>query len=258
MKEGQNTSGPPLLEGSDYSYRKIRMKALLKTIDERAWKAVLVGWTPPTMTNTEEQGVPKPEERWTKTEDKTAVGNSIAMNAIFSAVDENVFKLIANCEVTKNAWEILITAHEGTFKVRNSRMQMLTTKFTDLKMKEEETIAEFNTKVINLSNEAATLGKPIEEERLAGKVLRSLPQRFTMKVIAIEEMQDITEMKLDELIGSLKTYAMNFPYDFQRRRVKCVALKADVTEEWNSVMDVSEQLAIIAKNLERIVKRLNR
>ncbi|CAM8959071.1 unnamed protein product [Rhodiola kirilowii] len=90
MKEGQNTSGPPLLEGSDYSYRKIRMKALLKTIDERAWKAVLVGWTPPTMTNTENKGVPNLKSVGLRPEDKTAVGNSIAMNAIFSAVDENV------------------------------------------------------------------------------------------------------------------------------------------------------------------------
>ncbi|CAM8895139.1 unnamed protein product [Rhodiola kirilowii] len=98
------------------------MKALLKTLDERAWKAVLVGWTPPTMTNVEGQVVPKPEERWTKTDDKTAVKNSIAMNAIFSAVDENVFKLIANCEITKDAWEISRIAHEGTDKVRNLRM----------------------------------------------------------------------------------------------------------------------------------------
>ncbi|CAM8941130.1 unnamed protein product [Rhodiola kirilowii] len=252
MKEGQNTSGPPLLEGSNYSYWKIRMKAFLKTLDERAWKAV--GWTPPTMANAEGQVVPKPEERWTKTEDKTAVGNSIAMNAIFLAMNENVFKLISNCEVAKDAWEILRTAHEETDKVRNSQMQMLTIKFEDLKMKEEDTIAEFNTRVLDLSNEAAALGKPIEEERMASKVLRSLPQRFAMKVTAIEEMQDITKVKLDELMGSLRTYAMNFPDDFQRRTVKFVALKADVTEEWNIVEDVSEQLSIIAKTLKGLRK----
>ncbi|CAM8934439.1 unnamed protein product [Rhodiola kirilowii] len=254
VKEGQNTNGPPLLEGPNYSYMKIRMKTLLKTLDEKAWKAVLVGWTPPTLTNDDGQVVPKPDERWTK----TTVENSIAMNTIFSAVDENVFKLIANSKIAKDAWEILRIVHKGTYKVRNSRMQMLTTKFEDLKMKEEETIAEFNTRVLDLSNEAASVGKPIKEERLAGKVLRSLPQRFAMKVTAIEEMQDITKVKLDELMGSLRTYEMNFPDDFQRRTVKCFALKADVTEEWNIIEDVSEQLAIIAKNLERIMKRLNR
>ncbi|CAM8951473.1 unnamed protein product [Rhodiola kirilowii] len=176
-KEWQNINEPPMLERPNYSYWKIRMKALLKTLDERAWKAVLVGWT-----SGEGQVVPKPEERWTKADDKTVVGNSIAMNAIFLAVDENVFKLIANCEVAKEAWDILRTAYEGTDKVRNSRMQMVTTKFEDLKMKEEETIVEFNARVLDLSNEAAALGKPIEEERMASKVLRSLPPRFAMKV----------------------------------------------------------------------------
>ncbi|CAM8908205.1 unnamed protein product [Rhodiola kirilowii] len=103
MKEGQYTSGPPLLEGLNYGYWITRLKAFLKTLDERVWKAVLVGWTPPTMTNAEGRVVPKPEGRWTKAHDKTAVGNSIAMNAIFLAVDENVFKLIANYEIAKEA-----------------------------------------------------------------------------------------------------------------------------------------------------------
>ncbi|CAM8914245.1 unnamed protein product [Rhodiola kirilowii] len=67
-------------------------------------------------------------------------------------------------------------------------------------MKEEETIDEYNTRVIDLSNEAAVLGKPIEEERMESKVLGSLPPRFAMKVIAIEEMHDITKLK-QEIFG---------------------------------------------------------
>ncbi|CAM8911348.1 unnamed protein product [Rhodiola kirilowii] len=80
-------------------------------------------------------------------------------------------------------------------------------------MKESETITEYNTRVLELSNEASALGKPIDEERLASKVLRSLPPRFAMKVTAIEEMHDITTLKLDELMGSLRTYEIN--HDFQ-------------------------------------------
>ncbi|CAM8903043.1 unnamed protein product [Rhodiola kirilowii] len=153
--------------------------------------------------------VPKPEALSTDANEKTAFANSKAMNATFFGVDENVFKLIANCEIAKEACDTLRTAYEGTDKVRNSRMQMVTTKFEDLKMKEEETIVEFNTRVLDLLNEAAALGKPIEEERIASKVLRSLPQRFAMKVTAIEEMHDITCLKLEDLMGSLRTYEMN-------------------------------------------------
>ncbi|KAA0067164.1 gag-proteinase polyprotein [Cucumis melo var. makuwa] len=42
------------------------------------------------------------------------------------------------------------------------------------------------------------------------KVLRSLPSRFSMKVIAIEEANDITTIKLDELFRSLCTFKLHW------------------------------------------------
>ncbi|CAM8956452.1 unnamed protein product [Rhodiola kirilowii] len=52
LKERQSTNRPPLLEGTNYGYWKSVMKAFLKSLDEKAWRAVLIGWTPPMMTNT--------------------------------------------------------------------------------------------------------------------------------------------------------------------------------------------------------------
>ncbi|CAM8934926.1 unnamed protein product [Rhodiola kirilowii] len=209
LKEGQSITRPPLLEGSNYATWKPMMRSFLKSLDEKAWKSVLKGWTEPMMNNLTGEPIPKPEALWTEEDDNASMGNSKAMNAIFSGVDENVMKLIINCEVAKEAWDILQMAYEGTDKVRNSPMQIVTTKFEEMKMKESETISEYNTRVLELSNEAAALGKPIEEERMASKVLRSLPPRFAMKVTAIEEMHDISKLKLDELMGSLRTYEIN-------------------------------------------------
>ncbi|CAM8934719.1 unnamed protein product [Rhodiola kirilowii] len=229
LKEGQSTTRPPLLEGSNYASWKPKMKCFLKSLDERAWKAVLTGWTEPTMENLTGEVVPKPEALWTEADDRASVGNSKAMNAIFSGVDENMMKLIINCEVAKEAWDILQMAYEGTDKVCNSRMQIVTTKFEEMKMKDSETIPEFNARVLDLSNEVVALGKPIDEERMASKVLRALPPRFDMKVTAIEEMHDISKLKLDELMGSLRTYEMN--RDVQLKDVKGIALKAEVSED---------------------------
>ncbi|CAM8943740.1 unnamed protein product [Rhodiola kirilowii] len=217
LKEGQSITRPPLLEGSNYATWKPLMRSFRKSLDERAWKAVLKGWNEPMMNNLTGEPVPNPEALWTEEEEKASMGNSKAMNAIFSAVDENVMKLIIE------AWDILQTAFEGTNKVCNSRMQAVTTMFEEMKMKESETITEYNTRVLELSNEASALGKPIDEERLPSKVLRSLPSRFAMKVTAIEEMHDITKLKLDELMGSLRTYEIN--HDFQTGDVKGIALK---------------------------------
>ncbi|CAM8899901.1 unnamed protein product [Rhodiola kirilowii] len=256
LNEGQSITRPPLLEGSNYATWKPVMRSFLKSLDEKAWRAVIRGWTEPMMNNLTGEPVLKPEALWTEDEDKASMGNSKAMNAIFSAVNENVMKLIINCEVAKEAWDILQTAFEGTDKVRNSRMQAVTTKFEEMKMKEDENISEYNTRVLELSNEASALGKPIDEERLASKILRSLPPRFAMKVTAIEEMHDITKLKLDEMMGSLRTYEIN--RDFQTSEQKGIALKADMTEDKLDAGCTTEQLAMMAQNFGRMVRKINR
>ncbi|CAM8917256.1 unnamed protein product [Rhodiola kirilowii] len=193
------------------------------------------------MNNLTGEPVLKPETLWSEEENKASMGNAKAMNAIFSAVDENVMKLIINCEVAKEAWDILQTAFEGIDKVRNSRMQAVTTKFEEMKMKESESIVEYNT---------------IDEDRLVSKVLRSLPLRFAMKVTAIEEMHDISKLKLDELTGSLRTYEIN--HNFQIGEVKGIALKADWVEDKSEADCSTEQLAMMAQNFGRMVWKINR
>ena len=94
----------------------------------------------------------KNEEDWTKEVDEEVLGNSKALNAIFNGVDKNLFRLINTCTVAKEAWDILKTAHEGTSRVRMSRLQLLTTQFENLKMTEEETVAEFHMRVRDMAS----------------------------------------------------------------------------------------------------------
>ncbi|CAM8892501.1 unnamed protein product [Rhodiola kirilowii] len=49
LKEGQSITRPPLLEGSNYATWKPVMRSFLKSLDEKAWKAILKGWTEPIM-----------------------------------------------------------------------------------------------------------------------------------------------------------------------------------------------------------------
>ncbi|CAM8931956.1 unnamed protein product [Rhodiola kirilowii] len=125
-----------------------------------------------------------------------------------------------------------------------------------MKMKDSESIPEFNARVLDLSNEAAALGKPIDGERMASKVLRPLPPRFAMKVTAIEEMHDISKLKLDELMGSLRTYEMN--HEAETRHVKGITLKVEVSEDLPESGCTTKQLAMMAQNFGRMVRKINR
>ena len=151
----------------------------------------------------------KLEEDWSKEEYEIALGNSKALNAIFNGIDKNIFRLVNTCEVAKDAWGILQYTHEGTSKVKMSRLQLLTNRFENLRMKGDESINDFHVNILEISNASSALGEKIPEDKLVRKMLRSLPKRFDMKVTAIEEAQDIYKMKVDELIGSLLTFELS-------------------------------------------------
>jgi hypothetical protein len=128
----------------------------------------------------------KAEEDWSKEEDELALDNSKALNAIFNGVDMNMFRLIKQCTVAKDAWKILKTTHEGTSKVKMSRLHLLTTKFENLQMREDESVHEFHMNVLDYANQFDVLGEKLSEEKLLRNFFRSLPKKFDMKVIAIE------------------------------------------------------------------------
>ncbi|GAA0164696.1 hypothetical protein LIER_43690 [Lithospermum erythrorhizon] len=177
------------------------MIAFLKSVDSKAWKYILRGWTHPNQVAADsERQVIKPEVNWTPTKDELALGNDKALNAIFNAVDQNVFRMIGKCRVAKEAWEIQQIAYERTPKVRMSRLLQLSTKWETTQMEEDETITSYSTMINDMANEAFALGEPMSNEKQVIKVLRSLPKRFENKVIAIEEAQYLTKLRLDELI----------------------------------------------------------
>lgn len=128
---------------------------------------------------------------WSIDEDDEALANEKALNSIFNDIDKNMFKLINTCTEAKEAWYILRTAHEGT-KVRRSRLQLLTTKFENLRMMDDESISDFNICLHDIANNSFFLGEKISEEKQVRKILRSLPKKFDMKVTLLRKTPLIT------------------------------------------------------------------
>lgn len=66
-----------------------------------------------------------------------------------------------------------------------SRLQLLTTKFVNLRMNEEESICDFHIRLHDIANTSFSLGEKMCEEKLTRKILKSLSKRFDMKVTNI-------------------------------------------------------------------------
>ena len=75
-------------------------------------------------------------------------------------------------------------------------------------MEEDDSFDKFYAKLKDIVNSVFNLGETIPEPKIVKKVLRSLPERFHAKIIAIEELKDIDKISLIKLVGNLQTYEL--------------------------------------------------
>ena len=106
--------------------------------------------------------------------------------------------------------------------MKDTKLQMLTTMFEELKISEDKSFNSFYGKLNEVVVSKFNLGEKTEVSKTIRKILRSLPKSFRAKVTAIEESKDLDDIKVQELVGSLQTYEMLLP---NQRKSKFLALK---------------------------------
>ncbi|KAA0032214.1 gag-pol polyprotein [Cucumis melo var. makuwa] len=72
IKKGPSASHPPVLDEKNYSYWKPRMIFFIKTLDGKAWRALVAGYEPP-MVTVDGVSVPKLKVDWTDAEEQASV-----------------------------------------------------------------------------------------------------------------------------------------------------------------------------------------
>jgi hypothetical protein len=122
----QTLNTVPAFDGTNYGYWKTRMRFFLKTID--CWSIVEIGLTKPV--DAALKLVPQKNAR---------LSNDKAHHALCQALSPSEFAKISNCESAQEAWQILETIYEGTKLVKSAKLQMLISRFEEIKMLEEET-----------------------------------------------------------------------------------------------------------------------
>jgi hypothetical protein len=118
----------PAFDGMNYGYWKARMWFFLKSTD--CWSTVA----------TLELVLQK----------NARLSNDKALHALCQALSSSEFAKISNCESAQEAWKILETTYGGTKLVKSAKLQMLISRFEEIKMLEEETFGEFYSKMSDL------------------------------------------------------------------------------------------------------------
>ncbi|GJV97636.1 retrovirus-related pol polyprotein from transposon TNT 1-94 [Tanacetum coccineum] len=174
MSSSMNLFQFPRLTKDNYGSWCIRIKALLDLYD--VWEIV-------------EKGVEKVDDESSLSVaqrvelQKARKNDQSALTLIYQCLNDAMFEKVKNATTSKEAGE-----------------------FEKLHMEESETILDYFTRVLTISNEMKRNGESLSDTRMIEKILRSLPPSFDYIVVAIEESKDIDSMTIDQLMGSLQAH----------------------------------------------------
>ena len=154
------------------------------------WDVVDIGWTRPEAAKFE----------WDKAALATANANSKALNAIFCGVSQDDFHRVSHVTIAKEAWQILETTYERTKKVKDTKLQMLTTHFEELKMSEDESFLLFYRKLNEVVIWKFNLGEKTNDFKIVRKILRSLPESFRPR---LKRARTLMRSKFKNLLAPL-------------------------------------------------------
>ena len=125
-------------------------------------------------------------------------------------------------------------------------------------MSEDESFDSFYNKLNEVVIGKFNLGEKTEDLKIVRKILRSLPESFRAKVIAIKDNKDLNDIKVQELISSLQTYELSLPSQRNSKSLTLNMINERVEDHDSSDEDVVEKdVAYLVKNFRKFLKFKN-
>ncbi|XP_070042465.1 uncharacterized protein [Nicotiana tomentosiformis] len=141
--------------------------------------------------------VPKTKKEYNDVDCKAIEKNFRANKILICGIRLDEYNRIFACQSAKEVWEALQTSHEGTTRVKQSKIDMLTTEYELFRMKDDESIQDMHTCFTFIINELHYLGEIIPRNKFFRKILSVLPGSWESKVNAIIEAKDLQKLTID-------------------------------------------------------------
>jgi hypothetical protein len=136
--------------------------------------------------------------------DVTLQEDRMALDAITSAVPQEMLASLAVKATAAEAWEAVRSLRIGSEAVWNARAQQLRTEFESIRFKEGETVDDFTMRLGSLVVELGTFREVIKEQQVVQKLLRVVPKHLSQVAVAIEVTQDLSKLTLEDVGGRLR------------------------------------------------------
>ena len=259
LAEGASVTRPPLFDGTNYSYWKNRMCTYLKSMDFEQWKVTTLGDYEITKINENGVKIPKDISEYDNTDMRRSQMNARALTSFHCALTMDEYNKISSCQSSKEIWDKLEVAHEGTSQVKDDNINMLVHDYELFKMEQNESLNSMYSRLSIITNALDLLGKVYSNEDKIRKILRILPKKWRPKVTAIQEAKDLKILSMDELLGSLKTHERELEREDQEQAKpkKNLALKAiqnEVNHE-NGSKGGDEDIALLSRKFIKFLAK---
>jgi hypothetical protein len=148
--EGTSTNNPPLFDGTNFVFWKVRMRTYIMALGVDVWDVVETGYKNPVVLVSKD--------------DKLEFSfNAKEMNSILNGLVEAEFVKVMHLESVKAMWDKLISNYKGNEKVKDAKLQSYTLKFEQLNMNEDEIVSRYFLGVEELVSSMKGLGEKIED-----------------------------------------------------------------------------------------------
>ncbi|XP_074299303.1 uncharacterized protein LOC141630369 [Silene latifolia] len=191
----------PMFGGENYDYWCIKIKLFLRA--NALWEIVESG------IQQQKQDVVYTEAQLKKI-NENELKDAKALSYILNAVTEVIFPRIMRATTAKEAWDSLQQEFQGDIKIRTIRLNTLRKDFENMKMKDDEDIKYYTSRLMEVVNQMKMYGEDITDIRIVQKILGTLTKRFDTIITVIEESKDISKLSVSELTGSLLAHDQKF------------------------------------------------
>ncbi|XP_066159889.1 uncharacterized protein [Oryza sativa Japonica Group] len=145
----------------------------------------------------------------TKEDDENEHKNAQAANAILSALSGSEFNRVDGIESAKVIWYTLRNLHEGTYSVRESKVEILKGQFERFVMLDGESPSDMYDRLSKIVNEIKGLdSKDMTDEVVVKKMVRAITPRNSTLVTIIRERPDYKTLTPHDLLGCILTHDM--------------------------------------------------
>ncbi|KZV47709.1 hypothetical protein F511_19422 [Dorcoceras hygrometricum] len=155
-----------------------------------------------------------------------------------------MFSKIKTCATAKEIWEKMTQICKGNDETKENKLTVAQQKYESIKMKDGETMTEFDKRFSAVVIELTSLGKEYSNRELALKVMRALPREWDVKTMAMREFKDLNKLELHDLFANLKAYEFELETRAEAGPSTSQPTKALATTILNSALQALARLLI--------------